>query len=377
MTHRIERVPLMSPGAGTERFLTVHRFGESGARPKVYLHAALHADELPGTLILNRLIGWLRDADGGISGEIVVLPYANPVGLANRIMGYHLGRYDLDGDGNFNRWYPNVSRRVAEAVGNQLGDDEAVNSTHIRAAILEAVDAWPGEGEANTLRKTLMALSADSDFVFDLHCHGEAIQYAYIPENHWERYGDLAAELGCRTVLLFPTDTGTNFDIAPTVVWHHLRKTFPDRPIAEPPFTTTLELRGQNDVGDDIALEDARGLWRFLQRHGILDGDPGPPPELACEPTPLSGSDDLVAPCAGVVSYRVDLGDRVEVGEVVADIVDPAEVDFERARTPVASRAGGIFYGRSMSRLVRPGQTFAVISGSEPLPPNDLPVIDY
>lgn len=379
MVHRVETVSLMSPGPGTERVLTVHRFGEPGARPKVYLHAALHADELPGALILNRMIGWLREADeaGEIHGEIVVLPYANPVGLSNRIMGYHLGRYDLDGDGNFNRWYPEFSRKIGDRIGNLLGDDLDANNAVIRQAILEAVDAWPGEGEANTLRKALMALSADSDFIFDLHCHGEAIQYLYFPENLWDRYGDLAAELGCRTILLFPTDSGSTFDTAPTMIWHALRARFPDHPIGEPPFTTTLELRGQNDVGDDLALDDAIGLWRFLQRHGVLAGDPGDPPDLLCDPTPLGGSDNLVAPVAGVLSYRVALGDWIKAGEVVADIVDPAEIDFDKARTPVASRAEGVLYGRTMSRLVRPGQSFAVVSGSVELPPNDLPVIDY
>ncbi|MBC6438905.1 MAG: succinylglutamate desuccinylase/aspartoacylase family protein [Rhodospirillales bacterium] len=379
MVHRVETVPLMVPGPGTERFLTVHRFGNPEARPKLYFHAALHADELPGTLILNRMLGWLRDADAAnqIEGDIVVVPYANPVGLSNRIMGYHLGRYDLDGDGNFNRWYPDLSGTVGDKVVDRLGDDEVENAHLIHWAYRVAIEEWEAPGEANTLRKALMLLSADCDFVFDLHCHGEAIQYIYFPENHWAQYGDLAAELKCETVLLFPTDSGTNFDIAPTTVWHRLRKRFPYWPIAEPPFTTTLELRGQNDVGDDLALEDAMGLWRFLQRHGIVAGDPGDPPVLPCEPTPLSGSDNLVAPCAGVLSYHLDVGDHVEAGAVVADIVDPAEPDFETARTPVRSRATGVLYGRSMSRLVRPGQSFAVVSGHDELPPNDLPVIDY
>ena len=379
MAHTFERVPLMAPGPGTERFLAAHRFGTPGARPKLYFHAALHADELPGALVLNRMLGWFKEADaeGGLSGEVVVAPCANPVGLSNRVMGYHLGRYDLDGDGNFNRWYPDLGRTVGDRVGDRLGDDEAENGRLIREAYREAIEAWEAHGEADTLRKTLMALSADCDFVFDLHCHGEAVQYIYMPENHWERYGDLAAELGCRTALLFPTDAGTTFDTAPTVVWHRLRERFPDRPIAEPPFTTTLELRGQNDVGDDIALRDARGLWRFLQRHGIVAGDPGDPPELLCEPTPVSGSDNLVAPRAGVLSYRVDVGGRVEAGDVVADIVDPAEADFDAARTPVRSRATGVLYGRSMSRLVRPGQSFAVVSGRKALPAGDPPAIDY
>ncbi len=379
MPHSIETIPLMSPGPGTKRALTVHRFGNPGARPKVYLHAALHADELPGTLVLNRMLGWLKDADarGEVNGEIVVLPYANPVGLASQIYGYHLGRYDLDGDGNFNRWYPDLTDRIAGRVGNVLGDDMEENRRLIRDGALAALDDWRAEGEANVLRKALLTLSVDADYIFDLHCHGQAVQYLYFPADYWETHADLAAELGCRVVLLYRTDEGTNFDVASTVFWHRLRELLPERVIPSPPFTTTLELRGQPDVDEALAERDARGLWRFLQRHGVIAGDPGQPPEPVGAPTPLEGVDHAVAPCAGVLSYAVELGARLKKDDVVAWVVDPSEADFDKARTPVKSRTDGVFFGRNLSMLVRPGQGFASIAGPEPLPEPDLPYIDY
>ena len=379
MTHRKEEVALMSPGPGSDRFLTVHRFGEPGARPKLYFQAALHADELPGTLVLNRMLGWLRQADreGGLRGEFVIVPYANPVGLSNRIMNYHLGRFDLDGDGNFNRWYPDLGVDVAERIHDLLTGDVEENSRIIRRAMHDALEAWPAEGEANTLRKTLLGLSVDSDFIFDLHCHGEGIAYIYFPRDIWPRYGDLAAELGCRTVLLHDAGSGTAFETAASVIWSRLKRKFPEHPVGDAPFATTLELRGQSDVGADLADADASALWRFLQRHGFIAGDPGQPPELLCHPTPLAGSDNLVAPVAGVVSYRLAPGEKVNAGDIVADIVDPAEADWHKARRPVASRASGIFYGRRASRLVRPGQSFAVVSGDVELPLSDPPAYDW
>ena len=43
-------------GAGhPARASTVLRFGTPGARPKAYLQAGLHADELPGMLVLHKL----------------------------------------------------------------------------------------------------------------------------------------------------------------------------------------------------------------------------------------------------------------------------------------------------------------------------------
>ena len=45
-----QRLPAV--GFGTERTLTAWRYGRAGARPKAYLQAAIHADEIPGMLVI-------------------------------------------------------------------------------------------------------------------------------------------------------------------------------------------------------------------------------------------------------------------------------------------------------------------------------------
>ena len=71
-----------------------------GRRPT--FHAALHAQELPGIVVLDHLIGRLSETDaaGRVTGEIVVVPFANPVGLAQQVMMEALGRHDLDTNRN-------------------------------------------------------------------------------------------------------------------------------------------------------------------------------------------------------------------------------------------------------------------------------------
>ena len=112
MTRTTERHALPCPGIGTERRLTVHRYGARGARPKAYFHGALHADEVPGLMVLHHLAHLLDEAAaaGKILGEIVLVPYANPIGLAQIVNGYHMGRYDMKGGGNFNRNWPLLSQ---------------------------------------------------------------------------------------------------------------------------------------------------------------------------------------------------------------------------------------------------------------------------
>ncbi len=87
MTRQTEIINLISANPGSTRHLRVHRYGNPGSGPKAYLHSSLHADEWPGLLVLHHLTGMLdaADAEGRISGEIVLLPYANPLGLGQRI----------------------------------------------------------------------------------------------------------------------------------------------------------------------------------------------------------------------------------------------------------------------------------------------------
>ena len=101
MARRTETIALTPASPGTERSLTVFRFGAPGARPKAYVQASLHADELPGGLAAHHLIGLLDRAE--VTGEVVVAPAANPVGLGQYFQRKHIGRYDGSSGENFNR----------------------------------------------------------------------------------------------------------------------------------------------------------------------------------------------------------------------------------------------------------------------------------
>ena len=49
---------------------------------RAYIQASLHADELPGMILAHHLIKMLDSADklGLISKEIIIVPFANPIG---------------------------------------------------------------------------------------------------------------------------------------------------------------------------------------------------------------------------------------------------------------------------------------------------------
>jgi predicted deacylase len=64
-------LPLPQQSPGTSRHVKLHRWGEPGASPKIYIQAALHAGEIPPLLVAQHLIGLLdaADRDGAIKAR--------------------------------------------------------------------------------------------------------------------------------------------------------------------------------------------------------------------------------------------------------------------------------------------------------------------
>jgi len=370
MPRTTEIIPLASPAPGTQRSLKVHRYGSLGARPKAYLHAALHADEWPGLLTLNHLIGLLdeADAEGNIKGEIVLLPYANPLGLAQRMNGYMMGRHAFDGGGNFNRNWPDLSKAAGDALEGKLGNDAAANVEAVRAALKDAVADLPRRTEFEDLRAALLTHSIDADMVLDVHCDSVSMLHLYANKDHEEEIMMLAGDLASPVVLLEQTPGGGPFDECNEAPWIKLRQRFDlDEALPNSCFGTTVELRGHTDVSDDLARADAEGLLRFLMRRGVVDGDPGPLAEPPCEATALNAMDVLKAPAAGLLAWHKTIGDQVKAGDLMAELVDIEADDPATARTPIHTRTSGLFFARPADTLVQPGDHIGKVAGKEKL----------
>ena len=82
MTFKLETLKLRGDTPGVTTELNFYRIGPQDAPEKVYLQAALHADEQPGTMVLHHLLPMLRTADdqGLLQARFVVIPMANPFG---------------------------------------------------------------------------------------------------------------------------------------------------------------------------------------------------------------------------------------------------------------------------------------------------------
>lgn len=369
MARQTERIPLEQPGPGTRHELTIHRYGTRGARPKAYFQASLHADETPAMMAAHHLLKLLEEADakGLIRGEIVVVPYANPIGLAQWVNDTQLGRYELRGGGNFNRGYPDLTEPLAALLEGTLGDDAGTNVAAVRAAIPQVLAQIRPRKELDALRLALAREALTADLALDLHCDDDSLMHLFLIPQHWPEAAPLAAELGCHAVMLCEDSGGGSFDEFCSTLWVRLARRFPQHPIPAACLAGTVEFRGQADVSDELGAVDGGALYRFLARRGFVDETPGEAPKALCEATDLAATQSLKAPGYGILAYKVALGERVTKGQTIAELIDPAAPP-NAPRRRLLAETDGILLSRRSHKFVSAGQGCGKIVGKEPLP---------
>lgn len=355
---------LLRQSIGTDRELLSLHYGTGEVDLKVYMQASLHADEVPPMLVMHHLRTLLSDAEskGLIVGRIVLVPYANPIGLSQYVARDHMGRFDLNSGENFNRNYPDFYSLVGSQLESQLCQDEARNKKTIRAAVKAAISTLPRTTELSDMRLTLLELSHDADWVLDMHCDFEALMHLYVDTPYLEQTSGLACYLGAETVLYAEGSGGSAFDEVQSGIWYRLREQYKDRfPIPLAGCGVTVELRGEVDVTHDLAKRDAAQLFSWLQSVGVIQGEPTDQPKALYEATPLAGSEPIKAPVSGVLVFQKELGDIVEAGDLIAEIVSP----YDQTVTPVISSVKGKFFARENRRFAVAGMDIGKVAGSQ------------
>lgn len=339
MRKSIERITGDTEGVAYE--FPVYRFaGNKAGAPTAYLQAALHAGELPGVVAIHALMPKLRaaEAEGRIRGDIMVVPWANPIGRAQYLYGEHEGRFHLGTRTNFNREFPKVARPDAALLPPEEG--------------LATVD--------QRLKARLLKLSLGHDIVLDLHCDDEGVPYFYVPAVLWPAMSDCAAACGAEAVILWNAPSDGEFEDASV---HPYLDGDPERLAKQ--VVTTVELRGIADVEHGYADADAAGLYRLLVARGVIDDKAvAPPAAFAGVAAPIDHVEMVKAPRAGALLYDVKPGDRVAAGQRIARIVfAPGEEDG--AVDVFAPQAGYILTRRS-TRIIRVNEDVAKLVGGRP-----------
>ncbi|MBT9456069.1 MAG: succinylglutamate desuccinylase/aspartoacylase family protein [Burkholderiaceae bacterium] len=360
--------PLAGSSLGQQHQLTSFHYGPTDSGRKAYIQASLHADELPGMLVAHHLRQQLQQLEKAdrLRAEIVIVPVANPIGLAQTLLRTPVGRFDLASGENFNRHYPALFEPLLPRLEGRLTDDAQANVQTIRGAMREHLQALPAPTELASLRRALMTLACDADVVLDLHCDCEAVLHLYTGTPLWPAVEPLARLLGAQASLLATASGDNPFDEACSQTWWQLQSHFEGRyPVPLACTSVTVELRGSLDVEQGQAAVDARALLAYLQHCGLLDQDGQ---DLALPPllqpaTALNAVEVLSSPISGVVSYHRQPGDAIAVGDCLADVTDALSGEVRQLR----ARTSGLLFARETLRYATAGRSLCKVAGQTPL----------
>lgn len=322
-------VEFAGKGPAEERRITAWRLTGTGGGPRAMLQAGVHADEIPPMLVLHHLLPMLRQAEvrGKLRGDVTVVPQSNPIGIRQFVSRRLLGRFDAASGRNFNRG-------VAQAAADPA----------------PGVAAW---------QAALLGLSTDADIVLDLHTDDEALPYVYVHEAMWPEARDLAAAIGAAAVITWGGDGGDAFEEAIAARWH-------GQSLGR--LAATVELRGQADVDDALALRDAEGLFRLLRRRGVIRADGAVPDwdgeDWHGELVPIAHMQTIRAPQPGIVVFSRNPGAALAAGEPFARLVtQPGDPAGDLA---LAAPNAGRLLTRTRDRYLPAGGIAAKITGSVP-----------
>ncbi|WP_020558763.1 succinylglutamate desuccinylase/aspartoacylase family protein [Thiofilum flexile] len=358
-----------APGKCTE--LTYFQIGPADAKRKIFLQAALHADEQPGILILHHLLEYLIDADskGLLKARFVVFPMVNPLGMGDIGFLQHQGRYDRSSGVNFNRQWPDLYAAIEEHVGAYLTDSAEDNVKRVR----ELVQHWLSEQQpVNALqqqRHYVMQEAFDADYVLDLHCDSDSLPHIFTVPQSTEVMQNLSDWMGAAATLVCEASGGSSFDEVWSTLWSRLAKQFPNKPIPQATHSATLEYRGQFDTFDELNKTDARHLYAFFQAQGLIGGElilPLPPKTPSA--TDLAATEMIKTPQAGLLAYTVELGQQVKKGDLIAELISLDGEEAFRKRIPLYAGTAGVVLSRNTFKYVWRGASVAKIVGKELLP---------
>lgn len=354
-----------TPGRSTE--LNYFRVGPGNAHKKVYLQAALHADEQPGILVLHHLLQLLRDADavGELKAQFVLFPMVNPLGMSDIKFGQHQGRYNRSTGVNHNRGWPVLYNAVGTELKQKLGASAKENVSLVRAVLRDWIESLPQVTALEQWRYSLFSEACDADYVFDVHCDDDALIHIYSVPQLQENMQQLANWTGAAATLMTEDSGGGSFDEVWPAIWLQLARECPDKPLPLSVVSCTLEYRGQFDTFDDLNRHDAQNLYGYFQEEGLIGGLVRDGKGEAAAPTDLRATEVLRAPQAGLLAYCVELGDQVKKGDRIADLI---QLDGEGAfveRIPLLAGTSGQVISRMVTKYVWRNANIAKIVGTE------------
>ncbi len=364
-------------GEDTKLDITVHRFVGSGEGPSVYIQAGLHGNEHPGIMVTARLIKKIETMldKHKLNGTITIVPLCNPIAFSQTVQGEIVGRFDVATGKNFNRYFPDLSRKVVEKCNSTVrGDIDARAIRSVLRSILKDEPKAVDKSASDRMKSQLFQLALEHDVVIDLHADNCSLLHIYTSEKETTTAEMLATELGCELLLSGVHSAEGGFDDAVNYFWSTMNNELQNCKLDTLPNACTVELRGRYNISEELAAQDANGLYRFLCQINAIECTD----QTSCNSKstaaggnktsvfPIDGIDSVQASRLGVLKLHKKLGAYVSEGDLIAEIADPNDLS-DNTTVELRSATTGVLFCHSFHGVVPPGQTVYKIAGTKKL----------
>ena len=301
------------PTGTSERLPVMITAGEE-AGPTLWVTGALHGNEVTGIAAAQDFM--TDDVAGQLRGTVVCVPILNPAGvrLDQRNSYYH--------DEDPNRYFPyDVGKRSSPPHVQELINERIFEHVSTTADVLISLH----EGWINEALFTIV----------------ERARYGI------DRSRDEAEALAAQTMRLaeaFGLPIVREYDIE-VQEEYNLQRSFECAAMNAAGIPALTPELGSPHIIEEQYLEAAVcGIHNVMRELDMLPGDPVPNGAVSDSPVdfPVKRIDGPVTDVPGVVRHRVDVGDIVDPGDPIADIVTP----HGEVKTTIETNVEGYILGR-------------------------------
>ena len=322
------------PTGGSERLPVTVINGADGG-PVLWVTGGVHGDEATGVAVAQDAAATVDDAVGAgdLAGAVVVVPVVNPAGLRRTERTSYYGGDDP------NRYFPDIERETSRPPETQERID-----TRLFEAVADSADLLV---DCHTAQVGSMPFT-----IRDRVLYGER-RTESAADGLAEDLDRLATALGLPILTEYPAEEYVDQSLQRSTAGAALNT-------AGVP-AVTAELGGHSVVEEDARAAGVAGVVAAAVEFGLLDSTPAGIPEAgagvpdAPVEYPVRRFVGPRAEEAGLLRHRVAVGEAVEAGDAIADVVTPHGDAVET----VESDHDGYVIGRAEGLAVYEGDPVA------------------
>ena len=329
-------LPVWEYPNGQQLTLPIFRIKGNGSGRSAYIQANIHGAEVQGNAVIYHLLNYF--AQNPPSGDITLVPFANPFANTQKGGEHTLGRHDPTTGQNWNRHYIDLvcknkqDRKFAEQIDLELFAKNHINlpweeiQDLFRQTLRKALQSYrirksnEGLNPAEQVLLPLQELALEADSVLDLHTSPVGTHYAYAPE--------YAAASACHLqvpyLLLIPNQFNGALDEGAFSPWWRLHEELIIRGYANIPIdfeSFTLEYGNQGELDLESAQKEAHGILSYLTHRGTVTSFEALPP-VDCIACLLENYLTVYSKGGGLVDYHATPGQQVKKEERIATILN-------------------------------------------------------